>query len=141
MHCIQKQSRKQCLVDGFNRAYKYHSNWAEILILECFRIIRNKNATLFCMSDYVGRVQRIPHESRGWVEVRAGCQWKISDHWLWSQAGTKWAIFFYPLPRLPSNWTAPCTCLTHTKQSVDTYAIRFVHVKLQKVEHDQYTPT
>jgi len=29
---------------------------------------------------------------------------------------------------------------THTKQSLDTYAIRIVHVKLQKVEHDQYTP-
>ncbi len=28
------------------------------------------------MSDCVGRVQRIPHKKRGWVEVRASCQWK-----------------------------------------------------------------
>ncbi len=54
IHCIETQSRKQ-LSDGFDRAYKYHGNWAETLILECFRIIRNKSITLFLYVRLCGK--------------------------------------------------------------------------------------
>ncbi len=55
INCIEIQSRNQRQADGFDRAYKYHGNWAETLILECFRIIRNKSITLFLYVRLCGK--------------------------------------------------------------------------------------